>query len=99
VPRWLALGDNSVVPHHDDPGIPKDLLHEVNDQLEIVVGAAELLSQKSSDPSVTNYCEQIQSAVFRTSKLLKMHFNQPLTVQPGRDAVNQPNLSAIVDRA
>jgi nitrogen-specific signal transduction histidine kinase len=87
------------VPHHDDPGIPKDLLHEVNNQLEIVVDAAELLSQQSSDTSVRNYCEQIQSAVFRTSKLLKMHFNQPLTVQPGRDAVNKPNLSAVVDRA
>jgi nitrogen-specific signal transduction histidine kinase len=87
------------VPHHDDPRLPKDLLHEVNNQLEIVVGAAELVSQKSSDTSVRNYCEQIQSAVLRTSKLLKMHFNQPITVQPGRDAVNKPNLPAVVDRA
>jgi nitrogen-specific signal transduction histidine kinase len=87
------------VPYHDDPGIPKDLLHEVNNPLEIVVGAAELLSQKSFDTSVTNYCEQIQSAVFRTSKLLEMHFNQPLTARPGRDAVNEPNLSTVVDRA
>jgi nitrogen-specific signal transduction histidine kinase len=87
------------VAHHNETGLPKDLLHEVNNQLEIVVGAAELVSQKSSDTSVRNYCEQIQSAVFRMSKLLKMHFNQPLTVQPGRDAVNEPNLSTVVDRA
>jgi nitrogen-specific signal transduction histidine kinase len=87
------------VPQHDEPGVPKELFHEVNNQLEIVVGAAELLSRQSSDTSVRNYCEQIQSAVFRMSKLLKMHFNQPLTVQPGRDAVEKRNLSPVVDRA
>lgn len=97
-PLWLALGDNSVVPRHDDPGIPKDLLPEVNNQLEIVVGAAEFLSQQSSDTSIRNYCEQIQSAVFRTSNLLKTHFKQPITVQPAGDIVKKPDLSAVVDR-
>jgi hypothetical protein len=84
------------VPHHDDPGIPKDLLHEVNNQLEIVVGAAKLLSQQSSDTFVRNYCEQIQSAVFTTSNFLKTHFKQPISIQPARDTVNKPKLSAAV---
>jgi nitrogen-specific signal transduction histidine kinase len=86
------------VPEHDEPGVPKELFHEVNNQLEIVVGAAELLSRQSSDTVVRNYCEQIQSAVFRTSNLLKTHFKQPLTVQPAGDVVNKPDLSAVVDR-
>jgi hypothetical protein len=76
------MGDNSAVPYHDKPG-PKELLHEVDNQLEIVIGAAELLSRQSSDPSTKECCSQIQSAVFRTSKLLKTHFKGATSFSTG----------------
>lgn len=69
------------MPHHDKPGILKELLHEVNNQFEIIVGSAELLSGQCSDLSVKSYCEQIQSAAFRASKLLKAHFKEALSSQ------------------
>ena len=92
------MGDNSAVPHHDKPG-PKELLHEVDNQLEIVIGAAELLSRQSSDPSTKECCSQIQSAVFRTSKLLKTHFKGATSFQPAPNAVNESGSPAVLDRA
>lgn len=84
--------------HHDKPGVSKELLHEVNNQLEIVVGAAELLSRQSSDPSTKECCEQIQSAVFRTSKLLKTYFKGVTPIQPAPDAVSGANSPVVADR-
>ena len=85
----LLLGHNSAVPPHDKSEGPEELLHDVNNQLEIVVGAAELLSRQYSDPSTKECCAQIQSAVFRTSKLLKTHFKEAVSSQPAPNAVNE----------
>jgi nitrogen-specific signal transduction histidine kinase len=87
------------VQHDDQPEVPKDLLHEVNNQLEIIVGAAELLSRQSSDSSMKSYCEQIQSAVFRASKLLKTHFREPISIQPAPNAATQADPPVVFDRA
>jgi nitrogen-specific signal transduction histidine kinase len=86
------------MPHHDKPRLSKELLHEVNNQLEIIVGAADLLSRQSSDPSTKECCAQIQSAVFRTSKLLKAYFKGATPIQPAPDAVNGANLPVVADR-
>jgi nitrogen-specific signal transduction histidine kinase len=93
------LGHNSAVPHHDKPGVSKELLHEVNNQFEIIVGAAELLSGKSPDPSIKNYCEQIQSAVFRTSKLLKDHFQGAMAIEPSGDGIPETGSPVVLDQA
>jgi nitrogen-specific signal transduction histidine kinase len=87
------------VQHDRQPEVPKELLHEVNNQLEIIVGAAELLSRQSSDPSIKSYCEQIQSAVFRASKLLKTHFQAPKSIQPAPNAASQADSPIVFDRA
>lgn len=94
----MVLGDNSAVPHHDKSVQSKELLHRVNNQLEIVMCAAELLSRQRSDPSTKECCEQIQSAVLRTSKLLKAYFNGGTPIQPAPDAVSGANLPVIADR-
>jgi nitrogen-specific signal transduction histidine kinase len=86
------------VPVYDNFQVPKELLHEVNNQLEIVIGAAELLSRQYSDPSTNECCAQIQSAVFRTSKLLKTHF-KGTSFQPAQNAVNESGSPAVLDRA
>jgi nitrogen-specific signal transduction histidine kinase len=93
------VGNNSAVPDYDNPQVPKELLHEVNNQLEIVVGAAELLSRQSSDPSTKECCAQIHSAVFRTAKLLKTHFKGATSFQPAPNAVNESGSPAVLDRA
>jgi nitrogen-specific signal transduction histidine kinase len=93
------VSDNSAVPDYDNSRVPKELLHEINNQLEIVIGAAELLSRQSSDPSTKECCSQIQSAVFRTSKLLKMHFKGATSIQPAPNAVNESGSAAVLDRA
>jgi nitrogen-specific signal transduction histidine kinase len=93
------VSDNSAVPDYDNPQVPKELLHEVNNQLEIVIGAAELLSRQYSDPSTKECCSQIQSAVFRTSKLLKMHFMEAISIQPAPNVVKESDSPAVLDRA
>jgi nitrogen-specific signal transduction histidine kinase len=92
------VGDNSAVPHHTKSGLSKELLHEVNNQLEIVMFAAELLSQHCLDPSTKERCEQIQSAVFRTSNLLKTYFKGAIPIQPAPDAVSGANSPVVADR-
>jgi two-component sensor histidine kinase len=87
------------VPHHDKPGVPKELLHEVNNQFEIIVGAAEVLSRQFSDPSIKNCCEQSQSAVFRASTLLKAHFQQAISIEPSSDDVSEAGSAVVLDRA
>jgi hypothetical protein len=56
-----VLGDNFAVLHSGKPEFPKELLHEVNNQLEIVMAAAELLSLQYSEPAAKECCAQIQS--------------------------------------
>jgi nitrogen-specific signal transduction histidine kinase len=85
------------VPHHDKPGVPKELLHEVNNQFEIIVGAAECLSRQSSDPSTKHSCEQIQSAVFRTSKLLKTYFQEAVSSQAASHEVSETVSPVVLD--
>jgi nitrogen-specific signal transduction histidine kinase len=95
---WQDLGDNSGVQDYAKLQVPKELLHEVNNQLEIAVGAAELLSQQYSDPSTKERCAQIQSAVLRTSKLLKTYFNGATSIQPAPTTVSEANIPVGADR-
>jgi hypothetical protein len=85
------------VPHHDKPGVPKELLHGVNNQFEIIVGAAEVLGRQSSDLSTKNSCEQIQSAVFRASKLLKTHFREAVSSQLASHQVSEAVSPVVLD--
>jgi two-component sensor histidine kinase len=48
----------------------KDLLHTVNNQLEIITSAAELLNLRSSDRITQDLCSKIQSAVLNTPTAL-----------------------------
>jgi hypothetical protein len=60
--------------HSGKPEFPKELLYEVNNQLEIVMAAAEVLSLQYSDSATKECCAQTQSSIVRTSKILKAHF-------------------------
>jgi hypothetical protein len=96
-PPSEVLGDNSAVPHHEQPGVPKELLNQVNNQLEMIVRAAEV-SRNSSDLSTKNCCEQIQSAVFRASKLLKAHFQETVSSQPASHEGGEAVSPVLLDR-
>jgi hypothetical protein len=48
------------VPQYEQPGVSKELFHETNNQLEIVVGAAEFLSRRSSDTYVQPASETVK---------------------------------------
>jgi light-regulated signal transduction histidine kinase (bacteriophytochrome) len=85
------------VPHHDKP-LSKELLHEVNNQLEIVVSAAELLSRQHSDPEISEFCAQIQTAAFKTSKILKTYFIGVTPFQPAPNAA-KADVPVVVERA
>jgi hypothetical protein len=52
----------------------KDVLHTVNNQLEIITSAAELLSFGGPDASTRDLCTKIQSAVQATTAALSPHF-------------------------
>ena len=54
---------------------PKDLLHSVNNQLEIIVSAAHLLKTASDPKLAREYSDLIVAAAFRVSALLGVHFD------------------------
>lgn len=57
---------------------PKDLLHHINNQLEIIVSAAALVNLRSTDLQTGERCAEIRSAVFRASALLNAYFKEPI---------------------
>jgi hypothetical protein len=71
------------VPHRGKPEFPMELLHEGNNQLEIVMIAAELLSRQYSDPATKECCAQTQLSIVRTSKIPKAHFKGGDTLSTG----------------
>jgi hypothetical protein len=86
------------VPHHYKLRIPKELLHEVNNRLEIVMIAAELQSWQSSDPSSKECFAQIQTAIFKTSKSLKTYFKGAIPFPPARSAAAEADMPMVVNR-
>jgi hypothetical protein len=86
------------VPHRGKPEFPKELLHEGNNQLEIVMIAAELLSRQYSDPATKECCAQTQSSIVRTSKILKAHFKGATPFQPAPSAAAETDMAVVVDR-
>lgn len=71
--------------HSGKPEFPNELLHEVNNQLEIVMAAAELLSLQYSEPATKACCAQIQSGT--------------TSIQPALGAVSQADTPAVIGRA
>jgi hypothetical protein len=56
---------------------PEDVLHHINNQLEIVVSAAQLLTRTSDREMTKECCAQIHSAAFTASAVLKRYFDNP----------------------
>ncbi len=54
---------------------PEDVLHRVNNQLEIIASAAHLLQLRHPDSKIEEQCNQIRSAVFNMAATLKTHFD------------------------
>jgi 2-keto-4-pentenoate hydratase len=87
-----------LVLHRDKPEAPRELLHEINNQVEIVMFAAEVLGRQCSDPSSKECCAQIQTAIFRTSKILKTYFKVAIPLQPAPSAAAEVDMPVAVDR-
>jgi light-regulated signal transduction histidine kinase (bacteriophytochrome) len=84
--------------HSGKPEFPKELLHEVNNQLEIVMAAAELLSLQYSESATKECCAQTQSSIVRTSKIPKTHFKGATPFQPAPSAAAEADMPVVVDR-
>ena len=52
----------------------KDLLHSVNNQLEIITSAAELFILRGADDTTRDLCSKIRLAALNTSAALSPHF-------------------------
>jgi hypothetical protein len=87
------------VQDHAKPQGSIELLHEVDNQRQIVLGAVEFIRRQSSDRSTKTFREEIRSAVFKTPKLLKTHFQEAIRLQPVPNAVHESDMPVAVDRA
>ena len=71
----------------------KDLLHTVNNQLEIITSAAAILDLRSSDGITQDLCLKIQSAVVNTSAALTAYFRELRSEEQSieqRDGLSNP---------
>ena len=74
---------------------PEDLLHEVNNQFEIVTSAAALLNLRNTDPHLKELASTVQTAIFNVSAILNAHFkdviaNQSSAASPAAPALPLP---------
>ena len=63
---------------------PKDLLHSVNNQLEIIVSAAHLLTGPPDRQVTQDYRNQIIAAAFKVSNVLTNYCGSNLADDSGR---------------
>jgi hypothetical protein len=71
----------------------KDLLHTVNNQLEIIMSAAEILKLKNSDGITQDLCSKIQSAVANASAALTPYIRERMSEEQSveqRDGSSNP---------
>jgi hypothetical protein len=71
----------------------KDLLHTVNNQLEIITSAAEILKLRNSDGITQDLCSKIQSAVVNTSAALTPYSRERISEEQSieeRDGSSNP---------
>jgi hypothetical protein len=66
----------------------KNVLHTVNNQLENIASAAELLRLRDGDLATQDLCAKIRSAVVNTSAALNPYFSARILEEK---SVKQPN--------
>jgi hypothetical protein len=69
----------------------KDLLHTVNNQLEIITSAAEILNLRNSDGITQDLCSKIHSAVVNTSAALTPYIGERIAEEQN---IEQPDGSS-----
>jgi hypothetical protein len=69
----------------------QDLFHEVNNQLQIIVDAADTLSNQVEDPRSKERCTLIRTAATKISGSLHTYFKEPIAsnTQSGGAESNQ----------
>lgn len=77
----------------------KDLLHTVNNQLEIITSAAELLNLRNSDRITQDLCSKIQSAVLNTSTALAHYIRERISEGQSLEQCNGSSNPAAAKRA
>jgi hypothetical protein len=68
----------------------KDLLHTVNNQLEVITSAAEVLNLRSHDASTQDLCAMILSAALNTSAALTPYVMERISEEEGTAKNGQP---------
>lgn len=66
----------------------EDVLHDVNNQLEIVIGAARIISSQSEDKGSKERCFLIESAVYQISASLNSYFKALIAAEMERGEVS-----------
>jgi len=77
----------------------RDLLHTVNNQLEIITSAAELLSLRDDEAVTTDLCSKIHEAVINASAALNAHFQSRIPEENAVDQRHQLSNPAAAERA
>jgi hypothetical protein len=77
----------------------KDLLHTVNNQLEIIMSSAEILNLRNSDGITQDLCSTIQSAVLNTSAALAHYIRERISDEQSLEQRNDSSNPAAAKRA
>ena len=76
-----------------------DLLHTVNNQLEIIMSSAEILNLRNSDDITQDLCSKIQSAVLNTSTALAHYIRERISEEQSLEQRNGSSNPAAAKRA
>lgn len=70
----------------------EDVLHDVNNQLEIIIGSAKTMSRQSEDVRSKEGCALIESAAYKISARLNSYFKTLIAseMQQGGNSRPQP---------
>lgn len=72
----------------------KDLLHDVNNELEIIIGAAKTMSYQTEDVSSRERCALIESAVYKISARLNSYFKTLIAAEMDQGGNSHPQSRA-----
>jgi hypothetical protein len=71
---------------------PKDLLHNVNNQFEVMLSATKLLHLRSPDAHTAELCSHIRLAVSNASSMLNAYMKERIATCPsGSDLAYSTN--------
>lgn len=69
----------------------KNVLHDVNNQLEIIIGAAKTIGSQTEEVNLRERCALIESAVYKISASLNAYFKPLIAAEMERGRALAPS--------